>query len=630
MQLFTHLDSHVATADDVDTAQGSAPFFACNCLACGAGGNTALDAGQGGFTPGTTAYPVSSAGNAAGADAAALLSGMQWTGRDASGKTVITYSFSTPASQFDGDSAQFSSSLLAFSAADQATTRAMLGTISAVCNVTFVEVADNGAQAGQIRYAYSQGPNDMGFAGYAFFPSNDAIGGDVWIGKNQASSQWDYYRADLILHETLHAIGLKHPFDGGVTLGAQNDIIANTVMSYSPVAGNKSGSLSAYPTEPMALDVQALQSLYGAASNNAGDTAYNLADASFRTSFRALWDSAGIDTLDASRVGSAVLLDLHAGARSDIGAQVKSYAYTGNNTWDTGVYTSTLALTNGTQIENAVGTAYADTLLGNALDNMLIGAGGDDWLDGGAGTDTAGYNGSIANFKIEKVGNNIQVTDRQSGQGTDILSNVEKVRFQDLSVDLTVQDAAAAVSGARLKAVVELYVGFFNRVPDAEGLNYWLGQMNQGMTTAKVADAFYNSALEFSHLTGYSSGMTNEDFVKVIYKNVLGRSDPDAEGLAYWSKSLANGTESRGSLLDSILNSAHSFEGNATYGWVADLLDNKYEVGKVFAVDMGLTYNTSEQSITKGMQIAAAVTATDTHAALELIGVATHDLSIGF
>jgi hypothetical protein len=372
-----------------------------------------------------------------------------------------------------------------------------------------------------------------------------------------------------------------------------------------------------------------LQDLYGAASNNAGDTAYNLADASFRSSFRALWDSAGTDTLDASRVGSGVFLDLHDGARSDIGAQVKSYAYVGNNTWNTSVYTSTLALAEGAKIENAVGSAYADTLLGNELGNMLIGAGGDDWIDGGAGTDTAGYNGSIANFRIEKVGNTILVTDRQSGQGTDTLTNVEKVRFQDLSVDLTVQDAAAAVSAARLKAVVELYVGFFNRVPDAEGLNYWLGQMNQGMTTAKVADAFYNSALQFSSLTGYSSSMTNEDFVKVIYKNVLGRSNPDAEGLAYWSNALAKGTESRGSLLDSILNSAHSFEGNATYGWVADLLDNKYEVGKVFAVDMGLTWNTSEQSITKGMQIAAAVTATDTHAALQLIGVATQDLSIG-
>jgi serralysin len=102
----------------------------------------------------------------------------------------------------------------------------------------------------------------------------------------------------------------------------------------------------------------------------------------------------------------------------------------------------------------------------------------------------------------------------------------------------------------------------------------------------------------------------------------------DAEGLAYWSGALAQGTETRGSLLDAILHSAHTFEGNAQYGWVADLLSNKFEVGKLFAVDMGLTFNTSEESISRGMEIAAAVTPTDTDAAVQLIGVAAHDLAI--
>ena len=174
---------------------------------------------------------------------------------------------------------------------------------------------------------------------------------------------------------------------------------------------------------------------------------------------------------------------------------------------------------------------------------------------------------------------------------------------------------------------MELYVGFFNRVPDAEGLNFWLNQMNQGMTTAQVADSFYACALQYSSLTGYTSSMTNEDFVKVIYKNVLGRSSVDAEGLAYWSGALAQGTESRGSLLEAILGSAHTYQGDAQYGWVADLLTNKFEVGKLFAVDMGLTFNTSEASISRGMEIAAAVTPTDTFAAVQLIGVAAYDLT---
>jgi Ca2+-binding RTX toxin-like protein len=398
-------------------------------------------------------------------------------------------------------------------------------------------------------------------------------------------------------------------------------------MSYSPVAGTTNGSLGDYPVEPMPLDVQELQNLYGAAAHNGGDTVYNLADTFFRSNFHALWDSGGNDTLDASGVGSAVTLDLHEGTRSDIGVRIGTYAIL-DGAPSSGAYTSTLAIANAAHIENATGSNFNDTLIGNEGDNVLIGGRGDDRIDGGAGTDCATYSGTIANFKIEKIGDVVYVTDRQGGQGTDALTGVEKLRFQDLSVDLTVQDAAAAASGARLHAVVELYVGFFNRVPDAEGLNFWLNQMDRGMSTAQVADAFYSSAQQFSSLTGYSSTMTDDDFVRVIYKNVLGRSEVDAGGLAFWSHALADGTATRGALLDSILNSAHTFAGNAQYGWVADLLDNKYEVGKVFAVDMGLTFNTSAESITRGMQIAAAVTPTDTHAALELIGVAAQDVAI--
>ena len=171
-------------------------------------------------------------------------------------------------------------------------------------------------------------------------------------------------------------------------------------------------------------------------------------------------------------------------------------------------------------------------------------------------------------------------------------------------------------------------MGFFNRVPDAEGLNFWLNRMNEGMSTAEVADAFYSSALLYPVQTGYSSAMSSEDFVRVIYKNVLGRSTVDAEGLAYWSNALTTGTQTRGSLLDSILNSAHTFAGNAEYGWVAELLSNKYDVGKTFAVDMGLTWNSAEQSITRGMEIAAAVTPSDTTAALQLIGVPAEHIAI--
>jgi Ca2+-binding RTX toxin-like protein len=66
----------------------------------------------------------------------------------------------------------------------------------------------------------------------------------------------------------------------------------------------------------------------------------------------------------------------------------------------------------------------------------------------------------------------------------------------------------------------------------------------------------------------------------VFYKNVLGRAEgADAGGLSYWNGKLADGSSTRWSLAQDILASAHTFKGNATYGYVADLLDNSMPEG---------------------------------------------------
>ena len=76
-----------------------------------------------------------------------------------------------------------------------------------------------------------------------------------------------------------------------------------------------------------------------------------------------------------------------------------------------------------------------------------------------------------------------------------------------------------------------------------------------------------------------------------------------------------------------MLQSAHTFKGDATYGYVADLLDNKIAVGFEYAINQGLSGNTPQESIARGMAIADAITPWDTTAAMQLIGV-TDDLAL--
>lgn len=239
-------------------------------------------------------------------------------------------------------------------------------------------------------------------------------------------------------------------------------------------------------------------------------------------------------------------------------------------------------------------------------------------IDGGNGTDTVIYNLSLTSETIQKTGTTYIVRD---SSGSDNLTNIEHLQFSDYTVNLTIQNTASNTNIADVKSIEELYVAFFNRIPDADGLEYWIGQLKAGQTLNQIATSFYNAGTQYTSLTGYSTNMSNTDFINKVYQNVLGRtSGADQGGLDYWNNKLSTGTD-RGTLVSTILTSAHTFKGDPTWGWVANLLDNKITVAQEFAVTLGLNYNTASDSITHGMAIATAVTSTDTSAAVSLIGI---------
>ena len=268
------------------------------------------------------------------------------------------------------------------------------------------------------------------------------------------------------------------------------------------------------------------------------------------------------------------------------------------------------------------GTPSSDTLNSRA---------GNDTVSGGDGSDTLVLSGRLRDYKVAIASGVGTVTDSVAGRdGTDTLQGIEHLRFSDVGINTGVKGVAASVSTATLQRVIELYVAFFNRTPDADGLEYWLTQARGGMSLNAIAEAFYGAGAQYTALTGFSPAMTHTDFVNVVYRNVLGRSEgADAEGLAYWAGELASGRASRGSLVSTILDSAHTFKGHATWGWVADLLDNKVSVARQVAVDWGLNALTPQAAVSQGMAIAQAVTASDTKAALALAEVPVGALSLG-
>lgn len=93
----------------------------------------------------------------------------------------------------------------------------------------------------------------------------------------------------------------------------------------------------------------------------------------------------------------------------------------------------------------------------------------------------------------------------------------------------------AGASGDRGE-IARLYVAVFNRAPDAEGFDYWLGQRRAGVPLARVASSFLDS----SEFLGGSATLSNGAFVDLLYLNVFGRNADEA-GRAFWIGELAGG-----------------------------------------------------------------------------------------
>ncbi len=278
---------------------------------------------------------------------------------------------------------------------------------------------------------------------------------------------------------------------------------------------------------------------------------------------------------------------------------------------------------------NAFGRDKDENLVGSKLDDKIYGLGGNDSINGGAGFDTAFYLGKLSNYKIIKQGEQYLVSDQTGRDGVDHVINIEQLAFSDKTINLQIQQTSTQIASKDLARLIELYIAFFNRVPDANGLAYWIGEKKSGQTIDKIAEVFYNAGVSFSNLTGYQANMSNSDFINLVYKNVLGRKDgADSDGLNYWNAELSSGKATRGALVSTILDAAHGFKGDVTWGAVADLLDNKIHVAKTIAIDWGLGYKSSTTAIEEGMRICSAISATDTQTSLSIIGVSPDNLSL--
>ncbi len=150
-----------------------------------------------------------------------------------------------------------------------------------------------------------------------------------------------------------------------------------------------------------------------------------------------------------------------------------------------------------------------------------------DTFNGGAGLDTVFYPElGRSSYQIEAYKTELYVYASGSDGTTDRLTGIERIVFAD--------QALAFDIGGMAGQVYRLYQAAFNRAPDKAGMGYWLSQVDRGVGLNDVAHAFVTSA-EF--IRAFGSGLSNAEYVKAVYGNVLHRL-PDQAGLDYWVNAL--------------------------------------------------------------------------------------------
>ncbi len=237
--------------------------------------------------------------------------------------------------------------------------RSILEKISAVTNLTFVEVAQVGNNVGDIAIGVSAVSLGVTQGTTIDYPGT-TNGGDIYIAPAYINDE------KVILHEILHALGLKHPAnyatppnpaEPGPYLDTFDITGAFTAMGYYPNEQR--------PTNLGLYDIAVLQHHYGVNSTTANEnTLYDLSN----TKFLSIWDTGGTDEISiASRTD-----DL--GGTIDLRQGYLSYT--------TSEILSGVSVAFDTVIENATGSKGMDNLVGNEVANRLFGGNGDDRLFG--------------------------------------------------------------------------------------------------------------------------------------------------------------------------------------------------------------------------------------------------------
>tara|TARA_B100000427_G_scaffold298276_1_gene279179 strand:- start:90 stop:917 length:828 start_codon:yes stop_codon:yes gene_type:complete len=174
------------------------------------------------------------------------------------------------------------------------------------------------------------------------------------------------------------------------------------------------------------------------------------------------------------------------------------------------------------------------------------------------------YSGNFSDYKFYNKGNGVYQIKTDSGYdditGLPLLTFTGEATtssFRDVSAIVDIKGTFDQVTGLNTDSgrMFRLYNAAFKRLPDADGLEYWINQFSSGANSIRVVASSFLGSAEFAER--YGDNVSDSTYVNTLYKNVLGR-DADTGGLNYWLGQLNSGAETRYEVLLGFAESAEN------------------------------------------------------------------------
>ena len=378
---------------------------------------------------------------------------------------------------------------------------AALKYIETVTALSFVQ-SDEVLASNTLLFALNKQEEDS--YGYGYLPEIQPLGSDIYTAIHPTNETMSVgtQGALTLIHEVGHALGLKHPHEQAEGLGEisvlpiDEDSVAITVMSY------EESTVENFKFEFSHLDIAALHYIYEPnPAARASDDTYEISS----TQANFIWDGAGVDTIDASKLKTGVTLHLTPGYHDFVGESAASIVTAPGQ----------ITVNFGTTIEKIIGSAFNDALFGNTQNNVITGNGGSDTIDGGGGLDTALYAESVSAITLSSSEENASVTWTITllNGDKDTLVNVERLSFNDSRVALDLDGHAGSTAkllGAFLGSdgvANTRFVGIGLQYPDAGGT--------------------YEELMELAITTVFGETPDSRSVVGTFYKNLTGQQAPE-------------------------------------------------------------------------------------------------------